>query len=426
MALCAHAARCLCRSDSQPPSISCACAQEECRRAVWPSCSGRRGVYREARASLVGSHRSARTLLDGGLDLALRPPHAPLPPSTPLAPAALRSAAVLSDPEAKVPPPVWQTRRVGFPAEVSFGGREVPSPLSALAECYNMKCSAHRASIPQARRHFEAAVVAEMDLAFGLTGQNDFKQAGRRHVTAVGAGLVYQEFRLLQLLRDQGISVSRLVLIDPLYSTLSSESPPAADLCDLRSGIFQQYGSWAAVRWAVVLALQQVTDFLASDGVDVFVFDSVANYEQLCDPGSGKSDSWRCDLLVQVDAGEQHDGLSDVSKAIILQPGGLFAVLWAMTAHVAEEDSGAVDIAIKQPLRFTFARLEQRIWARMQSVAANQSCGGARPCSDPRMRVVRQWRTYRTAAIQARHEDFMRELETFERQPNDELDRSCC
>merc|ERR1712110_1201654 len=107
-----------------------------------------------------------------------------------------------------------------------------------------------------------------------------------------------------------------------------------ADNASLRDGIFQELGSWMAVRHAVARSVQQVTDFLAPDGVEVFVFQALKDYETLC----GEDEAWRCDLLVQVDAGDRDDIMKPPQKVRMLRPGGVFCELWAMKVRVAEKE----------------------------------------------------------------------------------------
>eukprot|EP00747_Dinoflagellata_sp_TGD_P138295 gnl/TRDRNA2_/TRDRNA2_175771_c0_seq1.p1 gnl/TRDRNA2_/TRDRNA2_175771_c0~~gnl/TRDRNA2_/TRDRNA2_175771_c0_seq1.p1 ORF type:complete len:434 (-),score=63.95 gnl/TRDRNA2_/TRDRNA2_175771_c0_seq1:33-1334(-) len=423
--------------------MRCKAAQEHyccagSTRAAWVR--GSAGTHRlETRAAAAISALAIEDLLAGGLARALAPPHKPLGPSGAVLSLSLRHTSLRADPELAQPQPEWHSARVGFPDYVSFRGCVAPCPLSALAECFNMRCPVHRAMLPQSRRNFETAVVAEVSAARDRNS--------KLCVAAVGAGLVYQEFRILQLLRERGICIARLFLIDTFYDSMCSEQEPE-QWARLQDGITEAIGPWPAVRRKVVQSLQQVTDFLAPDGTEVFVFKDVFEYDELCSPADATGDDrWRCDLLLQVDAGDLEDGLTTVLKARMLRPGGIFAVLWAMKAKISEKEGLDVDL---YPVKFSFARMERRVAdheaqqakppakvngpnddsAELVAVDGqpliDQQNDGAQlngrrlfwqPCSqksstsDPRMQLIRQWRTYRSQEQEKRHVELMVETE---------------
>merc|ERR1712232_59743 len=113
-------------------------------------------------------------------------------------------------------------------------------------------------------------------------------------------------------------------------------------------------------------------------------------------------DQWRCDLLVQVDAGDVKDRMKDEDKIRLLRPGGLYCVLWAMNDDLGKEDLS------QEPVRFCYSRLERRLndW-----VSKAKKPSGPTKKGDPRMQHVRHWRTYRNPDEQKVHEDFMLQIE---------------
>merc|ERR1712037_997658 len=104
---------------------------------------------------------------------------------------------------------------------------------------------------------------------------------------------------------------------------------------------------------------------VAPDGTEVLIYESFEDYEASCTCGG--EDPPRCDLLVQVDAGDRRDRASSRQKTELLRPGGLFGELWAMSANDLaedgdeEEDSCGGRAPEVAPLRFTEARIERRL-----------------------------------------------------------------